>query len=239
MEAPESGRSVREGWTIQSAEGLLKSLPGVLSVRVVGRPGGLIEEIHLLTTQEVTAKQTVRNVESALMAEYKLEVDHRKISVAQADREKVAEREIPLLLHQPQETPETRILFVGHTVESERSHRVRVRVAVEWKGERYAGEASGADLPRSRLEALGSATLNAIEKAVGAKDDDGPEVALSLDGVKVVDAFDRRFILSAVHALYGRDITALAGAAAVEDSMDRSVIMATLQATDRWIRGRA
>lgn len=61
----------------------MKSLPGILSVRIVARPGGEIEEVHLLTTTEVSAKQTVRNVESALKARFHLEVDHRKISVAQ------------------------------------------------------------------------------------------------------------------------------------------------------------
>jgi len=76
---PEQG-----GWTIQRAEDLLASLPGILSVRIVARPGGDIEEIHLLTTTEVAAKQTVRNVESALKARFHLEVDHRKISVAQS-----------------------------------------------------------------------------------------------------------------------------------------------------------
>ncbi len=62
----------------------MASLPGIMSVRIVARPGGDIEEIHLLTTTEVAAKQTVRNVESALRAKFHLEVDHRKISVAQS-----------------------------------------------------------------------------------------------------------------------------------------------------------
>ena len=73
----------RVGWTIHEAEGLLLSLKGVVSARLVTRPGGEVEEVHLLTTDEVKPKQTVRNVESALLAHLDLEVDHRKISVAQ------------------------------------------------------------------------------------------------------------------------------------------------------------
>ena len=45
----------QDGWTIQRAEDLLSSLPGILSVRIVARPGGEIDEIHLLTTTEVSA----------------------------------------------------------------------------------------------------------------------------------------------------------------------------------------
>ncbi|HIF07685.1 MAG TPA: hypothetical protein EYQ64_12270 [Gemmatimonadetes bacterium] len=66
----------------------------------------------------------------------------------------------------------------------------------------------------------------------------GRPVTLALDGVKVVDAFDRRFVLVAVHAITGRDVTSLAGAAVVEESTDRAAILATLQATDRWVRGK-
>ena len=131
----------QDGWTIQRAEDLLSSLPGILSVRIVARPGGEIEEIHLLTTTEVSAKQTVRNVESALKAKFHLEVDHRKISVAQTDRPSSGGAivlEAPVQLVEPDPGVRAgRILFVGHRVDSERSHRVRVRVTVEWHDQRF------------------------------------------------------------------------------------------------------
>ena len=41
-------RAVPEGWTIDGAERLLRSLAGVVSVRVVAKPGGAVEEIHML-----------------------------------------------------------------------------------------------------------------------------------------------------------------------------------------------
>jgi len=62
-------------------------------------------------------------------------------------------------------------------------------------------------------------------------------VTLSLDGVKAVDAFDRRFVLVAVHAIAGRNVTRLAGTTVSDESTDRAAILATLQATDRWVRG--
>ena len=239
MEAQRRGFPSREGWTIERAEELLGSLTGVVSVRVVARPGGEIDEIHVLTTREVSPKQTVRNVESALLAHFDLEIDHRKVSVAQTDHAEGEALAQTVRLHPEPARKEGRILFVGHRVESERSHRVRVRVAVEWDGETYEGEASGADLPRSRYEAMADATLRAIESAVSAaREADANSVALSLDGIKLVDAFDRKFVLVAVHALHGRDVTALSGASTLDDNSDRAVILATLQATDRWIRGR-
>lgn len=233
----------RAGWTIEEAENLLLTLTGVVSARLVTRPGGEVDEIHLLTTDEVTAKQTVRNVESALLAHLGLEVDHRKISVAQT-RERPAPAPAADSVRVLPERPLVsvhRLLFYGHQVETERSHRARHRVEIEWGGERYSGTAIAADLPRTRLEAVSKATLGAVTAALSSETEAGSPagaVTLALDGVKVVDAFERRFVLVAVNAMAGREITPLAGAAVVEVSTDRAAILATLQATDRWVRGR-
>ena len=67
---------------IRRAEELIATLQGVLSVRIVPSETGAIDEIHVLTTDVVLPKQTVRNIESALMAQLGLRVNHRKISIA-------------------------------------------------------------------------------------------------------------------------------------------------------------
>lgn len=252
MSSEAQGAGGEARWSIEEAERLLASLSGVLSVRIVARPGGQIEEVHVLTSEEVGAKQTVRNVESALLAHFDLTLDHRKISVAQTSRP------IPLMpptagtmsvvLDEEEPAVRTgRILFEGHSRETDQAtHRIRVTVSLRWKDDVFDGTASGADLPRARLEATADATLRAVEDAVAgrAQDDDeerdqGPrKVSLALDGAKLVDAFERQFVLVAVHAMTGRETIALAGSSAVLDNLDRSVILATLQATDRWVRGK-
>jgi hypothetical protein len=230
----------RAAWTIQEAERLLLSLQGVVSARIVARPGGAVEEIHLLTSTSVKPKQTVRNVESALLAHFGLSVDHRKISVAQTQDAvtELPEPDIPIHLLPERPAHDHRVLFYGHSMETERSNQVKHKVEIEWNGDRYTGEASAADLPRPKLEAVASATLRAIEKAVAANMEDArSHPSLALDGVKVVEAFDRKFVLVAVHAISGRDTSRLAGTNLAEESTDRAAILATLQATDRWVRG--
>ena len=225
-----------EGWTIERAEELLRSLTGVVSARVVTADDGEVEEIHILTTDQIGAKQTVRNVESALLAHLDLTVDHRRISVAQTKE-------------QPRQNGSSgtangnntgnRILFLGHLAEPDKAHRVRYQVQVEWQGKKYSGDASGADLPRTRLETVAHATLRGVEAAVAAgRGEDQGTMALELDGVKLVEAFDRTYALVAVHAIGGREVRRLSGAAIVDGAPDRAVIMATLQATDRWVRGQ-
>jgi hypothetical protein len=70
---------------IQRAQELLGTLPGVISARIIASSHGEVNEIHILTTMEVTPKQTVRNVESALIAHLGMRVSHKKISVATSD----------------------------------------------------------------------------------------------------------------------------------------------------------
>jgi hypothetical protein len=234
--------SPKDGLDVERAEALLRSLTGVVSARVVVGGGGEVEEIHLLTTDQVGPKQTVRNVESALLAHLDLVIDHRRISVAQTSQPQPAPRANGDSVRTgPGKEPgkEGRLLFLGHLAEPERTHRVRYEVEIEWQGQRFKGDASGADLPRNRLETVAQATLRGVEAAVAAgRGEERPTVALELDGVRLIDAFDRSYALVAVHAIGGREIRRLSGASVVEGVPDRAVIMATLQATDRWVRGR-
>ncbi len=234
-------------WTIEEAEEFLSSLTGVLSARIVARPSGDIEEIHVLTTQVVSPKQTVRNVESGLLAKFDLALDHRKISVAQTSRSvpqaATVERPMSVVIERSIARGEERILFRAHRLESQTPHGIRITVSVEWRGRTYKGTAEAADLPRNRVEATAEGTLRAVEIAVSEaqhtpEGEEPASLSLSLDGVKLVDTFDRKFALVAVHAMSGRDIVSLAGTASVQDHPDRSIVLATLQAVDRWVRGK-
>ena len=69
---------------LRRAEELISTLPGVMSVRIVPGDSGAIDEIHVLTTSEIVPKNMVRNIESALMAQLGLRINHRKVSIAQS-----------------------------------------------------------------------------------------------------------------------------------------------------------
>jgi hypothetical protein len=90
---------------IQRAEELLATLPGVISARIVASGTGSVDEIHILTTDEVTPKQTVRNVESALIAHLGMRVSHKKISVATSNEAKNPATQASANAYTPQPTP--------------------------------------------------------------------------------------------------------------------------------------
>src|SRR3954471_10419855 len=78
-----SAESIPDPWGVRRAENLLTSLEGILSARVVTTPLGEVSEVHVLAQAGLAPKQLVRNIESALLAQLGLKIDHRKISIAQ------------------------------------------------------------------------------------------------------------------------------------------------------------
>jgi hypothetical protein len=93
---------------IARAEELLGTLPGVVSVRIEASPSGDVDAIHVLTSVEIGPKQTVRNIESALLAHLGMRVDHRKISVAttvDAPRIRLTPASVDVITETPSVTP--------------------------------------------------------------------------------------------------------------------------------------
>ena len=85
---PSAGDGAPDPWGVRRAENLLTSLEGILSARVVTTPLGEVSEVHILAQAGLQPKQLVRNIESALLAQLGLKVDHRKISIAQTEKTK-------------------------------------------------------------------------------------------------------------------------------------------------------
>ena len=60
----------------------------------------------------------------------------------------------------------------------------------------------------------------------------------ALEGAQLVDAFDRKFVLVAVHGLGGREAQLLTGTCEIRESAERSAVLAVLDATNRWTDAR-
>ena len=284
---------------IKRAEELLLTLPGILAAKIVASETGSVAEIHLLTTSEFTPKQTVRNVESALIAHLGMRVDHRKISVAATTegsgasgariagvsgagsagragtdtlvsgpavsvepevaeqkstrqsggvggsgpipvRERVVTsgsefrdlvREVDSALADvvPDDISRRRIYFEDVEVRRSRLRGVTCRVTLRKGDSSYTGEAEGLEGERARVDLAARAALKAIAQA------ERGERTLALDGVKLIDAFDREFVFVGVAAQVGRDRALLTGSCEVKESAEQASVLAALDATNRWI----
>ena len=163
---------------IARAEELLATLPGVIAARIVPDDKGSVGEIHVLTTPELTPKQTVRNIESALVAQLGMKVDHRKISVATTTEKRATPAEgtnkvaDAAAVAAAAKDPGRRIYFEDVEVRRSRSSGVSCRVTLRKGEQSFIGETDGVENERSRVELAAQATLKAIALA------EGPERAL-------------------------------------------------------------
>lgn len=215
---------------IAKAEELLATLPGVIAARIVPDEKGAVSEIHVLTTPELTPKQTVRNIESALVAQLGMKVDHRKISVATSTEKRATPAEGSTAVESAAaKDPGRRIYFEDVEVRRSRSSGVSCRVTLRKGEQSFIGETDGIESERSRVELAAQATLKAIALA------EGPERALALLGCKQISAFDREFVFAGVTARFGRDTAMLTGSCEVKDSLETASVLAVLDATNRWI----
>ena len=73
--------------SLSSCEQAIKQLTSVAAARIKANAEGEIEEIHVLAGPGRNPKQVVRDIEAVLEAQFGLQVDHKKISVAQIGEE--------------------------------------------------------------------------------------------------------------------------------------------------------
>ena len=223
---------IPDPWGVRRAENLLTSLEGILSARVVTTPLGEVSEIHILAQSGLQPKQLVRNIESALLAQLGLKVDHRKISIAQtADVKPLEALEQQAVRDQ---VLRRALLFETMTVSpSRRPHRIMISVTLSYRGATETAEEESSDTPRSRVEAAAKAAVTVLDRLLASS-----SASVALEGAKIVDAFDREFAFVGVQGLGGRDSLLLTGSAQIKESAERAAVFAVLDATNRWTEAR-
>lgn len=223
---------IPDPWGVRRAENLLTSLEGILSARVVTTPLGEVSEIHILAQSGLQPKQLVRNIESALLAQLGLKVDHRKISIAQtADVKPLEALEQQAVRDQ---VLRRALLFETMAVSpSRRPHRIMISVTLSYRGATETAEEESSDTPRSRVEAAAKAAVTVLDRLLASS-----SASVALEGAKIVDAFDREFAFVGVQGLGGRDSLLLTGSAQIKESAERAAVFAVLDATNRWTEAR-
>ena len=214
-------------WGIRRAEVLLTSLKGVLSARVVAAATGEITEVHVLTEAGLTPKQSVRNVESALLAQLGIKLDHRKISVAQTaeilpieameDRAALDRaRKRGVVFRRVEVTP------------TETPHRVTVTVTMERDGQELVAQENAGDADKMRLAAAARAAVSILDSLTTTG-------TIDLAGARLLNAFDKCLAFVGIHVLEGREVRLHVGTCEVKGGVEQAGTLAVLDATNRWL----
>jgi len=122
------------------------------------------------------------------------------------------------------------VYFEDVEVRGSRVRGVTCRVTLQIAGAQYAGEAEeGLQSDRSRVDVAGRAAIAALGLAAPLAG------VFSLEGVRVMTAFDREFVFAGVMARQGREQVLLTGSCEIRESAETAAVLAVLDATNRWL----
>ncbi len=207
----------------EECRALLNRLPGVFAAGIRTNGDGQINEIHVLASSSRSPKQMARDIQSALMAAFGLDVDHRIISIAQLSGDPTE-----LAGTQPQDVLNARLRYKGTSFSGEEG-RYNVRVTLSNNGKDYTGTASCRDSTALRLRAIADATISAVHNYVGMDD------LYTLVAVQTIEISAYPVVICLVEYNGEHDGSLLVGAAESIASEATGVVKATLDALNRSI----
>jgi len=192
----------------------IEQLRGVEMARIILAGSSEVMEVHVVATPERKPKQIVRDIESLLMAQFGLNVDYRKISLAQV-------REAPLSAR----TPRPQLVaaeFVNHG-------QRRVKVVLEEGGQRYTGSADISGSASDSLSSTAQATLNALHRLIGRFS------VFHLEAAQKTLLGQRDAVLVLITAVHPGGEENLVGTCFVQDDILEACARATLDSINRRI----
>jgi hypothetical protein len=197
-------------------ETALRSVPGILSARLVPGFDRQVDELHVVTALDKQPKQAVRDAQTVLMARFGVPTDHRVISVVQLDE----------LDRRVGNTSRVAIDRVGLT---QSGGRVTVEVALIDGDDELTGTAEAAASGIARVRAVAEATLVAARPLVG------EGLTVELEAADVTDLVGHRLAVCLVQLHDRRSTQTLAGCALVRDDEAVATARAVLDALNRTI----
>ena len=189
---------------------LICRLEGVQAAQVVFAENGMPCEIHVLAGPEKSSKSLVRDIQSALTAQFGVQVDHRIISVAQLS-EGLATR------------GDFRLAHTGLEIKSA-GGRVSASVTLARGCDTYTGHGESANTPFARRRCVSEAALAAVNRAAG-------ETCFELASVDAVTLAGQGIVVTQVYSL--RDGQRLLGSAFLNEDPDNAAVHSVLSAVNR------
>ena len=189
---------------------LICRLEGVQAAQVLFAENGMPCEIHVLAGPEKSSKSLVRDIQSALTAQFGVQVDHRIISVAQLS-EGLAPR------------GDFRLAHTGLEIKSA-GGRVSASVTLARGCDTYTGHGESANTPFARRRCVSEAALAAVNRAAG-------ETCFELASVDAVTLAGQGIVVAQVYSL--RDGQRLLGSAFLNEDPDNAAVHSVLSAVNR------
>jgi len=210
-------------YEVEDIERSLKVLNDILFVKIVLSEDRDIKEIHVITKDSSNPKKIIRDIESFLLAKYNIQVDYRKISIAQVKGEGLKEEQMkedadfPLRLR----FSDIKVTTIGNYYE--------VLVQLEGNKKIYEGKASGKNWSQNQEYLVAKATLEGISSYLEGS------IFFQIDEIKKIKLDSKEIVVVSINLVDSKGKDNLVGSAVISDDFNRAVVKAILKATNRRI----
>jgi len=202
--------------SLEEIESIISKIQGVVSGKLAYQNGEIVE-IHILANSKRNPKQIVRDIESAILVKMGIEMDHKKISVAQLSPEEPV-----------QAKSEDRYKFRSISYKAENGE-TEIIVTINNGKKSYSAKASGPNIEQNRLRLISTATLSAIEQCLNNSG------TLISGNVQKIVLCGKPAIAVTVNLRLNHHEEILLGTALIKGDDFESTIRATLDAVNRRI----
>lgn len=198
----------------KEVESFLTNIKSVMSCKIIADKDNNIKEIHVLSDNSRHTKQIARDIRSALLSNFNIEVDYKIISVAQIIKNLTVNTDF-------------RLVYDGYTHEST-SDYIKILVKLSWNDKEYSGEASGIKSEKNILKVAAMATLNAIKNSIGL------ECFISED-IQICKIAGQEVVISAITHIDRGEENVLIGSSIVVNNRIDSTVKSILDAINRKV----
>ncbi|MDA8440856.1 MAG: hypothetical protein M0Z55_00555 [Peptococcaceae bacterium] len=201
-------------------EQAIKQVKSVIAARIKTNRDGEIEEVHVLAGPGRNPKQIVRDIESVLEAQFDLQVDHKKISVAQVEDEDQLSVETPEMI---------RPKLVGVTLRTINS-MAEAKVELSAGPQLLYGTITGPATSHNKLRLFVEATIQALATLTL------ESCMFVAEDVVITNVAKHQVAMVVITLVNSTGEQSLSGCAMVRSDDREAVVKATLDAVNRKLK---
>lgn len=201
---------------ISLVEQCLKQLESVENCKILLDNDGKIQEIHITAKSKRSSKQISRDIQSILISRFGLNIDYKKISIAQIKYE--FEEDISLRL---------KYKAIEYSMGEMKSS---AKVVLEKDDEFYEGTISGPYTTNNVLSLFARATLKAVEAFLRIDD------IFVLESVGNFSLAGKDVVVTIVNSIYDGHEQILSGSSVGKSDKKETTVKSTLDAVNRILQ---
>ncbi len=214
----------RFNYEVEDIEKSLKDLSDILFAKIVLSEDRDIKEIHIITKDSSNPKGITRDIESFLLAKYNIQVDYRKISIAQ-----VKDKEIKDELMKEEESESSLRLKFSDIKAGAIGNQFEVCVKLESNGKIYEGKVSGKNWGENQEYLVAKAALEGISSYLEGS------IFFQVDEIKKIELDSKEILIISINLIDSKRKENLVGSTVIKDDLNKAVVKAILKATNRRV----